>query len=89
MINQTLRRTPARVPSRVYGESGVEQPSGEGRNVPAYIPTPAQIRAECMAIQSGWSETERRRRSGWPGEPSRHRVLRMLHVNSIPGVRDA
>lgn len=28
-----------------------------------YMPTPEQIAAECAAIQDGWGEIERRRRS--------------------------
>lgn len=39
-----------------------------------YIPTPEEIRAECLAIQSEWSDRERKRRevySRW----------------SVPGIR--
>jgi hypothetical protein len=41
--------------------------SGAGRPEPfldEYIPTPEEIRTACREIQSGWSEAERRRRSG-------------------------
>ena len=35
------------------------------RRTAGYVPSPEQIAAECMAIQSGWSELERERRRRW------------------------
>jgi len=36
--------------------------SSSGCNVAPYIPTPAEIRAECSDIQQSWSEEEMMRR---------------------------
>ena len=32
-----------------------------------YCPSPAEIRAECLVIQSEWSDAERARRAAYPG----------------------
>jgi hypothetical protein len=45
--------------------------SDEYGNAPKYLPTPEQIAAECLAIQSGWSNSERRRRAGRDGMQQR------------------
>ncbi|MCA8988658.1 MAG: hypothetical protein KDA78_13500 [Planctomycetaceae bacterium] len=34
-------------------------------NIPAYIPSPQEIRAACRKIQATWSETEKQRRRGY------------------------
>ncbi len=36
----------------------------KGRRIP-YLPTPKQIRAECLKIQSEWTEKERIDRAGF------------------------
>lgn len=48
----------------------------------AYVPTPAEIRRECLRIQQEWSETERRRRAGWRDNP-RARMIHMLRVDTM------
>ena len=35
-----------------------------------YCPTPAEIRAECLVIQSEWSDAERMRRAAYSGGES-------------------
>ena len=35
-----------------------------------YCPSPAEIRAECLVIQSEWSDAERARRAAYPGGES-------------------
>jgi hypothetical protein len=34
----------------------------------AYLPTPEQIQAHCLAIQSTWSESTRAARAGWQSD---------------------
>ena len=36
-----------------------------------YLPTPAEIHRECLAIQSTWSPAERRKRAPWAAEAGR------------------
>ena len=48
-----------------------------------YLPTPAEIAAECRKIREGWSERDHWRRAGYLNgrgrwEPSTHRVNRGL-----------
>lgn len=41
-----------------YSEPGAEQ------SIPAYLPTPAQIKAGCDEIRAGWSDVDYRHRAG-------------------------
>lgn len=49
-----------------------------------YCPTPTEIRAKCLAIQSTWSEKERQRRmkqtNSTPAPPS----VRLIRETDIP-----
>lgn len=38
-----------------------------------YLPTPTEIRRECLAIQATWSRAERRKRAPWAAEAERVR----------------
>ena len=47
---------------RINSKKKVQKAKRTG--VPIYVPTPEQIRAECLKIQEGWTKTEEKNHRG-------------------------
>jgi hypothetical protein len=79
-----MRGSYAEIPDRE--KFGWQKAKRHGKD--CYLPTPEEIRAECDALQAGWSPEELARRSEWAQPEARYEVPEVETPNLRPEIGD-